>query len=178
MHACMRGVPGCVDVCLWVCIYIYHACTCPTSQYAHICTYAHRAFTHVRACTCTQVYSEGEMAGVDKMVFVVSTQENDGAPLYGVCLYWDEPCYLIYADEDVATEDGRQRGGAAEITQMLLPAVTVWSDACARIYRCLLAYVCRCLLAYMDTFCLPLSLSPSHSLTPSDTQTLTHTHTR
>ena len=48
------------------------------------------------------------MAGVDKMVFVVSTQENDGAPLYGVCLYWDEPCYLIYADEDVATEDGRQ----------------------------------------------------------------------
>ena len=55
------------------------------------------------------------MAGVDKMVFVVSTQENDGAPLYGVCLYWDEPCYLIYADEDVATEDGRQSRGMREV---------------------------------------------------------------
>ena len=41
-------------------------------------------------------WSEGERAGVDKFVFVLSTHESaHGEALYGVCIYWDEPCYLV-----------------------------------------------------------------------------------
>ena len=43
---------------------------------------------------------EGERAGVDKFVFVLSTDEKGGKPLYGVCLYWDEPCYVIFPEVD------------------------------------------------------------------------------
>ena len=43
---------------------------------------------------------EGEQAGVDKFVFVLSTHESDGRPLYGVCLYWDEPCYVLFPETE------------------------------------------------------------------------------
>ena len=46
-------------------------------------------------------WSEGERAGVDKFVFVLSTHESaHGEALYGVCIYWDEPCYLLLPDAE------------------------------------------------------------------------------
>jgi hypothetical protein len=48
-------------------------------------------------------WSEGERAGVDKFVFVLSTHESaHGEALYGVCIYWDEPCYLVLPDAEEA----------------------------------------------------------------------------
>ena len=116
------------------------------------------------------------MAGVDKMVFVVSTQENDGAPLYGVCLYWDEPCYLIYADEDVATEDGRQSRGMREVE--LLKSRKCFCLLSRYGVMHVLAFIGAYLHAFIgaDLHTWIHSVSPSPSLPLTHSLTLTHKH--
>ena len=121
------------------------------------------------------------MAGVDKMVFVVSTQENDGAPLYGVCLYWDEPCYLIYADEDVATEDGRESRGMREVELLksrkcfcLLSRYGVM-HVLAFIGAYLHAFIGADLHTWIHSVCLSPSLPLTHSLTLTHKHSNTHT---
>eukprot|EP00960_Hanusia_phi_P016870 496895-Hanusia_phi.AAC.1 len=57
--------------------------------------------------------TEGEEAGIDKLIFVLSTRKEGGTPLYGVCMYWDEPCQLIsYCPGSLAEPVRADPGGA------------------------------------------------------------------
>ena len=69
--------------------------------------------------------SEGERAGVDKFVFVLSTHENGGEALYGVCVYWDEPCYLVMP----GAEDGEASFSMFADSEPLTPTNTPLSGS-------------------------------------------------